>query len=283
MVETSRDEFNKEDEAVLTSDPRARSLAVKALSRRHPASLAQHATSQPPRVLLQYWDTPDVPSDVAACMTTWNSLIAYDFQRLTFDRARAREFIGQTYSAEQVAAFDAARHPAIRSDYFRLCYIAARGGWYVDADDAYQGTDLTPLLKPRGLRLQALCYDLDSGQMVDAAEALAGPDGQNVIHYVNNDPLIARPEHPILIATLKRATTALLSPEPAGHADVQAIAGPGAITLELARQSRRHSIFSADLDVEIITDWDGYARPVWDLAYRRDGHDWRLWNGRQAL
>lgn len=283
MVETPRDESDKEDEAVLTSDPRARSLAVKALCQRRPVSRAQHVLSQPPRVLLQYWDNPSVPSDVAACMTTWNSLISYDFQRVTFDRARAREFIGLNYSPEHVAAFDAARHPAIRSDYFRLCYIADRGGWYVDADDAYQGADLTPLLKPRGLRLQALCYDLDSGQMVDAAEALAGPDDQNVIHYVNNDPLIARPKHPILIATLKHATTALLSPEPAGHVDVQAIAGPGAITFELARHNRRDSIPSVDLDVEILTDWDDYARPVWDLAYRRDGHDWRVWDGRQTL
>lgn len=283
MAEISLDEFDNRGDGVLTSNPRARSLAVKALCRSHSVSRTQHATSQRPRVLVQYWDSPAVPSDVAACMSTWDSFIAYDFQRVTFDRARAREFIGQTYTAEHVAAFDAARHPAIRSDYFRLCYVAARGGWYVDADDVYRETDITPLLQPGGLRLQALCYDLDSDQMVDAATAIAGPDDQNVIHYVNNNPLIARPEHPILIATLKRATAALLCPSPTGHADVQAVAGPGAITLELARQSQQISVLNTDLDVEILTDWDAYARPVWDLTYRRDGHDWRVWDGRQTL
>lgn len=267
-----------------TWDWRTRSLAVKKLSRiAHPTRAPLVAVEMPPRVLIQYWDDNVVPSDVAACMATWDALIVHGFKHFAFDRAGARDFISQTFTGTYVSAFDAARHPAIRSDYFRLCYLAALGGWYVDADDVYQGTDLTPLFEPRGLRLQALCYDLDNDQMADAAKALDGPDDRNVIHYVNNNPMIARAQHPVVVEALRHATSSLLRNSSTDRVDVQAVAGPGAISLVLARQSRRLASVTARPDLEIRTDWEAYARPVWDLAYRRDGRDWRTWDGLETL
>ena len=283
-VGTSDKHNNVEEPEDLAVDWRARSLAVKAFSHAaNAASLRGTRGAGAPRVLVQYWDDAAVPTDVAACMATWDPLRNIGFERVTFDRARARRFISHTFSKFHRAAFEAARHPAIRSDYFRLCYLASRGGWYVDADDAYQDTDMTPLLEPRGLRVQALCYNLDDDRMMDAARALAGPDHQNVIHYVNNDPLIARPQHPVLLATLRNATSTLLRQQSIGQVDVQAIAGPGALTLELARHNQDGSLIGAELDVEVRTDWDRYAHPVWDLEYRRDGHDWRTWDGEDSI
>lgn len=274
------------DSTAIETDWKLRSLTLKKLTfQATPDRPVTPSSSPVPRVLVQYWDEPEVPDDVNKCLSSWTALESRSFTRLLFDRNRARCFILFAYGEGHAAAFDAAPHPAARSDYFRLCYLAVHGGWYVDADDQFQEADIGALLPSRGLRVQALCYDIDAGKTIDSRVALQGSDTRNVIHYVNNNPIIARPAHPIIREALRVATATLSqqSRTRGKHFDIQAATGPGLLTLTIAKYGLNSSLTNTELDVEIRTDWDTFARPVWDLAYRRSGYDWRSWDGVHAL
>lgn len=274
------------DSTAIESDWQLLSLTLKKLtSHATPERPVALGSIPVPRVLVQYWDQPEVPDDVAKCLASWVSLESRGFSRLLFDRNRARSFILDAYGDGHAAAFDAAPHPAARSDYFRLCYLAVRGGWYVDADDQFRDVDIGVLLLPRGLRVQALCYDIDIGNTIDARVALQGRDTRNVIHYVNNNPIIARPDHPIITEALRVATVTLHQHAriPETHFDIQATAGPGLLTLIIAKYGLGSLLTNTELDFEIRTDWDAFAQPIWDLTYRRSGYDWRSWDGLRAL
>lgn len=274
------------DATAIETDWQLRSLTLKKLIlQATPDRPVTLGSSSVPCVLVQYWDEQEVPDDVNKCLASWAALESRGFTRLLFDRNRARCFILDACGDGHAAAFDAAPHPAARSDYFRLCYLAVHGGWYVDADDQLQEADIGALLLPRGLRVQALCYDIDAGKNIDPRAALHGSDTRNVIHYVNNNPIIARPGHPIITEALRVATAALHQHTRASstHFDIQAIAGPGLLTLTIAKYGLGSPLTNTELDVEIRTDWNTFAQPVWDLAYRRSGYDWRSWDGLRAL
>lgn len=270
----------------IETDWQLRSLTLKKLTfQATPHRPVTVSSSLVPRVLVQYWDESEVPDDVNKCLGSWTALESRGFTRLLFDRNRARCFIHFAYGERHTAAFDAAPHPAARSDYFRLCYLAVHGGWYVDADDQFQEADIGTLLLPRGLRVQALCYDINAGTTIDPRAALQRSDTQNVIHYVNNNPIIARPGHPIIAEALRVATASLnqQTRAPGTGFDIQATTGPGLLTLTIAKYGISSALTNMELDVEIRTDWDAFARPVWDLAYRRTGYDWRTWDGIRTL
>src|SRR5208282_6499459 len=84
----------------------------------------------------------------------------------------------------RLKALDACYHPAMRSDYFRLCYVGLRGGCYVDADDIYSGQSLDVLFGDGRLKLQPLCYDVLSDAMVPPEVfTRLGAGSQNWIFY----------------------------------------------------------------------------------------------------
>ncbi|MDE2823977.1 MAG: hypothetical protein OXK79_10790 [Chloroflexota bacterium] len=56
-----------------------------------------------------------------------------------------------------------------------------------------------------------LCFSIASDSMVDVAHALADTAGAARIFYVNNNPLIAGPGHPVIAAALERSTVLLLA------------------------------------------------------------------------
>ena len=99
-------------------------------------------------------------------LDTWKPLAAQGFSRLIFDDQKARHFISTQFGSNHVEAFDRCYHPAMRCDYFRLCYILSSGGFYVDADEMYQGINLNHLFDDSRLKLQPLCYDTRTGAMI---------------------------------------------------------------------------------------------------------------------
>ena len=64
-----------------------------------------------------------------------------------FDDAAARAFLERDYSPEVLGAFDRASEPAKKADFFRLAYLFAEGGYYVDADDRC-GAPLATVVPP---------------------------------------------------------------------------------------------------------------------------------------
>ena len=109
-------------------------------------------------------------------------------------------------------AFDLCYHPAMRCDYFRLCYILVNGGFYVDADEVYQGTECGRLFCDNRLKVQPLCYDKISDNMI-SPDLFIGKckSSGNWIFYINNNPIISPAHHPIIHLALERATHILLN------------------------------------------------------------------------
>src|SRR5437899_13001661 len=106
-----------------------------------------------------------------------------------FDDVSASAYVADGYGAREREAFARCRHPAMRSDYLRLCFVLAEGGLYVDADDVLLGGGWEAIFRDGTLKVQPLCYDVTAGAMVSAAELRRTylPTGGR-ISYGNNNP-----------------------------------------------------------------------------------------------
>ena len=228
-----------------------------------------------PRTLVRFWDDPlSVPADVHNCLKSWDALLNEGFSFRMFGDASAAAYIADRYGSRELAAFSRCRHPAMRSDYLRMCFVLAEGGLYVDADDVLLGAGWQDVFRDGTLKLQPLCYDVTAGGMVPASELRRTDlptDGR--IFYVNNNPIAAPAGHPVLRRALARATDILLGDERAP--EIQSTTGPGNLTAALAAHARESQVSGARPDFELLLDWEGVAEPRWDLAYRNDARNWR--------
>jgi mannosyltransferase OCH1-like enzyme len=262
-------------------DKHLRSAFIRELTlhqREHWTSLsapAQIEATLIPRKLVKYWHDPhDIPDDVRVCLESWDRLREDGFEVQMFDDAIAEDYIANIYGASEHAAFARCRHPAMRSDYFRMCYILAEGGFYVDADDVLLEDGWRQLFLNGKLNVQPLCYDIPTNCMVPADE-IWEPDlpTSDRIFYVNNNPIVAPPHHPILRRALTRATERLLADERL-H-EIQSTTGPGNLTAALAAHARGLNEAGIPFDFELIRNWDGIAETRWELSYRNDSRNWR--------
>lgn len=235
------------------------------------------ATTSIPKTLVRFWHDPnDVPADVQTCLDTWDTLRDAGITFRMFGDASAAGYIAERYGSREVAAFARCRHPAMRSDYLRLCFVLAEGGLYVDADDVLLGGVGESIFGDGTLKVQPLCYDLTTRAMVSAAELRRTDlptDGR--IFYVNNNPIAAPPGHPVLRRALARATARLLGDETAP--EIQSTTGPGNLTAVLAAHARESQLRwrSEAPDFELLLEWERVAEPCWELAYRNDDRNWR--------
>ncbi len=232
-----------------------------------------------PKALIQFWHDPvDVPADVRECLDSWRPLEHQGFERLLFDDREAGRFIADQLGPYYSAAFAKCRHPAMRYDYFRLCFIARHGGFYVDADEWYQGADCDFLFRDRRLKLQPLCYDVSAETMVRTDSFIDGQnDSPDWIFYVNNNPIIAPPFHPVIQLALARCTRTLLNLAP-GRVDIQSTTGPGNLTASLVQHAIASDAAGAVRDFAIMPGWDAISVSRWPLSYRGDERNWRLWS-----
>jgi mannosyltransferase OCH1-like enzyme len=230
-------------------------------------------------MLVRYWhNRTEIPDDVQECLDSWRPLAQAGFRLTLFDDDRGRRFIESHFGHRHLAAFDRCRHPAMRSDYFRLCYLVACGGFYIDADEVYLGGKCDRLVGDDLLKVQPLCYDSDTNEMVDVPVfSRAGAASRSWIHYVNNNPLIAPASHPVLEAALARSTR-LLEPIPAHRLDIQSTTGPGNLTASLVAHALTTERAGVAADYLFLTEWDQLSVSRWPLSYRNDERNWRLWD-----
>jgi hypothetical protein len=87
-----------------------------------------------PRRIAQYWNSPDVPRDVAILMSTWLSHHSNSQYRL-FDNRAAQAFLRDNFPPVVLTVYNRARDFAQKADIFRLAYLLTYGGYYVDVDD----------------------------------------------------------------------------------------------------------------------------------------------------
>jgi mannosyltransferase OCH1-like enzyme len=252
----------------------------KLVQRRSGRPSAKNRYKRPtPRMIVQFWhDLQQLPHDVDECVASWSRWRTSGFTHRLFDHDAAKTFIGESLGTRYEYAFKRCYHPAMQSDYFRLCYLLVEGGFYVDADDACVGSDIGWLFADGRLKLQPLCYDVASGTMVKPSVFLCA-DAYNPswIFYFNNNPLVASLGHPIIERALSQATILL---ELAGDhplPEIQATTGPGNLS---------KSIFDLGItsggdiesDLVVLRDWDSLAISRWPLSHRGDARNWRLSN-----
>lgn len=221
-------------------------------------------------------DSAAVPGDVQECIDSWKSLDRRHFRHRLFDDVSAGKFIRHNFDKACLQAFKRCQHPAMRADYFRLCFIATEGGVYVDADDVFSGLSANKLMVTPRLKLNPLCYDLQWGSMCNPLAAAREGRNERYIFYVNNNPLIASRGHPVVLAALERAKTALLSSDPRSR-DVQSLTGPGNLTATLVEHAVQLIDAKQALDFQLLRDWESVATSRWPLAYRTDDRNWRVW------
>ena len=233
------------------------------------------APSSIPKVLVRFWDDlSSLPDDVGHCLDSWNPMREAGFEIRTFDDASALAHIGETCSPRHVDAFRRCHHPAMRSDYFRLCYLSVLGGFYVDADDEMTAGDWPILYGNDNLKLQPLSFDLPSQSMVEVAGFWRFHEPRpDRLYYLNNNPIVAPAGHPVLKLALERATSALL--KATGSVEIQSTTGPGNLTMALVEHAYARAIAGLPPDYEMIRHWDRVGRTRWELSYREDERNWR--------
>ncbi len=255
-----------------------RSECIRNLVQKHVQCKKRQGAIAIPKVIIQFWhDLDDVPHDVQECLDSWEALIKQGFKRIIFDNRAARNFIMKQFGEKHVAAFDLCCHPAMRCDYFRLCYLLKVGGFYVDADEVFQGNGFYSFFSDNRLKVQPLCYDMFSGLMVPPSIFLKrNVYSPHLIFYVNNNPIITPPEHPIIQLALERATLILLR-RTKERSDIQSTTGPGNLSASLVNYWNNLEREENGQDFDFIYDWDSFSISKWPLSYRNDKRNWRVW------
>lgn len=253
-----------------------RDLTLHLLERSEPLALDQsHCTKKIPKTLIRYWHDPnDLPSDVSDCISSWDSLVEEGFEVRMFCDESAAAFLTERFSDRERKAFERCRHPAMRSDYLRMCVMLAEGGFYVDTDDVLISDNWRNLFDDDKMKIQPLCYDSETAGMVSATDIWRSDlqtDGR--IFYVNNNPIAAPADHPIIRRALSRATDLLLGEEL--YPEIQSTTGPGNLTAALAAHAHNLITAKAPLDFEILSSWNDIAETRWHLSYRNDERNWR--------
>lgn len=272
--------INKLSPIDISEDNKLRSRYIWYLIQEPASTISKDTASVIPRILIQFWDDAKIiPADVRKCIDSWQLLDEYGFERLLFDDESARDFIKNNFDHHYLDAFAQCKHPAMRSDYFRLCYISKKGGFYVDADDVYKGFDINSWFNNGNLKIQPLCYDISTDLMINATDFITSCKySSNLIYYVNNDPIIAPPNHPLIRMALERSTRILLAPR-SNIKDIQSVTGPGNLTACLVRYAIETMNAGKEQDFFLIDNWDEVSVPQWPLEYRKDKRNWRIWDG----
>ena len=88
-----------------------------------------------PKIIHQFWDRPEPPTDVRERMATWRAKHPdWDYRHWHDDTAEA--FILAEFGNEAARCFRASTVPAMRSDILRVAAVLKFGGVYIDADMA---------------------------------------------------------------------------------------------------------------------------------------------------
>jgi tetratricopeptide (TPR) repeat protein len=159
-----------------------------------------------PRHIVQFWDR-EPPEDVCELMTSWQTLNP-DHRWTCFSEVQANDFLREEFGHDVLQAFRRTRIPAQKADLFRLAWLTARGGIYVDADD----------------------------RCLEPLDNYVRSEATLVVHQENfgsmgNNFIAVTPEHPVIVRALEMATIAINR----GDTDlIWLCTGPGLFTRSFA-------------------------------------------------
>lgn len=207
-----------------------------------------------PRVIFQYWDSPDIPAEVARLMHGWAEQ-NQDFEHIVFDQAAARQFLQSNFPPAVIDAFELCRHPAMQADLLRLAFLAANGGVYVDADEQCR------------MPLARLFSVLDGHRFVASLY-------ESIPVYTNNWFLAAAPGNDIIQSALDASVELIHADRAAGiQTAIWTGTGPGRLTQSVVD----HVLAAGSSSVALISTscWLRIGGSVDDLAYKSGEGDWR--------
>ncbi len=102
-----------------------------------------------PRRILQFWDKPQPPGEVAMLMERCKDANP-NYEHVLFSDADAEDFIATNYGVGHVETYRGCFHVSAKADFFRLAYLYKLGGFYVDADEVCDRS-LDPVFQTGGI------------------------------------------------------------------------------------------------------------------------------------
>lgn len=232
-----------------------------------------------PYKIMQFWDKTDIPNDVLEFMSRWQT--RYKDRYVRFDDQSAQLFILNHFGGNIMDAYRRCWHPAMKSDYFRLCYLLVEGGCYIDADEtplsALPSLNLAegPLLALRAFarvpHQEGGHQDISISDLVSAGDVPFGTEA-----YFNNAPIFASAGNPIIALALARATDIILSGR-SGTMSLHDITGPTNLSLSVLVHFMQSGVDHSTLSKVISLDWLTFAHvgSQSELDYKNDQRDWR--------
>jgi mannosyltransferase OCH1-like enzyme len=238
---------------LVKAQPQSSTLAITYLTRHFQQPSQPPADSAPadpiPRHIIQYWNTPDLPPEVARIMQSWQTVPGYTHRR--FSRAEALTFLRTECGPRWTQALHMAGRPAEEADFFRLSYLARHGGIWADADDMLIG-DLDALLA-------------GPGDLVLCREPIGGT--------IENNFIAVRPGHPVIMAAARQARQALLR---RSSETIWAKTGPGLLSRVVARFMAQSGDTAQAAALRVL-EFRDIARHIvmqTDLPYKSSSRHW---------
>ena len=213
-----------------------------------------------PRNIVQFYETSP-PEEMDILIRTWNELNP-DCQCNVFTDTSAKAFIQQEFDTSVTEAYDRTRYPEQKSDLFRLAYIAARGGVYVDP----RSRCLSPISHCVNWNASLVCFQDEYGAL-------------------GNDFIAATPGHPVIVRALELGVQALNE----GAGDFSWLStGPGLLSRSFTHEwasPRGDEILRATqlLDIGFLQSQIGIRCPVIDHTRERSKRRIRLGRWTPAL
>jgi hypothetical protein len=228
--------------------------------------------------IVQFWDSFDIPADVLILMNEWE--LASKGRYARYNAITAREYISRNFAVEYVLAFDNCWHPAMQSDFFRLCYLYVNGGCYVDADEMPIGPlPAVSLQSGPILYVRPFIRVYDGAEHIDisADEYLKSFSTTEYVEaYFNNAPIIVSKCNPIISLALDHACAVLLS-ERRFELSLHEITGPTNLSMSIVAHLLDAGTSGKPVSRVVPLDWGQYAHVASpeDLAYKNDARNWR--------
>ena len=202
---------------------------------------ARYAHQQINHTIMQFWDTPKLPDDIAPLIETWKQKNP-SFPHRQFNDETARTYIAEHFPPNYLAAFDACAIPAMRSDFFRYAYIYNEGGIYVDVSFSCA----TPLVEW-----------LDFNNKVVFLL-------KKHVHIITNSFIAAQKGNEFIKAMLEQTVTNIHNRT---SANLWLVTGPGVIKQVLANTPPEDS--PTLLDFRLFAS---HCPPGKDLAHKKESH-----------
>lgn len=225
--------------------------------------------------IVQYWDTNSIPEDVLKLMDSWKNIYGDRYTR--FDDERAKFFIESNFPESYIDAYCKCWHPAMKSDFFRLCYLWVNGGYYIDADEAaksklpiFNYDDNIIILRPY---INSLDGKLPN---VKIKQYHQEKNWCKFGIYFNNFPIITSKHNQVIKIALINAKN-LINSHTTEKISIHSITGPNNLTASLIVSALKTSILNEQKINVLAIDWGNYVDDLESnrLDYKKDSRNWR--------